>query len=32
VSLAVMARDSIETAVVLDSDFAAAGINVIPGP
>jgi predicted nucleic acid-binding protein len=30
VSLALMARDSIETAFVLDSDFAAAGINVIP--
>lgn len=32
VSLALMARDSIETAFVLDSDFAAAGINVIPSP
>jgi uncharacterized protein len=32
VSLAVMARDSIDTAFVLDSDFATAGINVIPGP
>lgn len=32
VSLAVMARDSIQTAFVLDSDFAAAGINVIPSP
>lgn len=30
VSLAVMARDSIETAFVLDSDFAAAGITIIP--
>ncbi len=32
VSLAVMARDAIDTAVVLDADFAAAGINVIPSP
>ena len=32
VSLAVMARDSIDTAFVLDSDFAAAGFNVVPSP
>lgn len=32
VSLAVMANASIHTALVLDSDFAAAGITVIPIP
>jgi predicted nucleic acid-binding protein len=32
VSLAVMARDSIDTAFVLDSDFDRRGIAVIPAP
>jgi hypothetical protein len=32
VSLHVIGRDSIDTAFVLDPDFTAAGVTILPGP